>query len=118
MPEGDTIAWAAKRMRPVLVYAGADALETPPPRHARARWPERLRDRAVRAVDTHGKNLLIRFDGDLVLYSHLRLTGAWGVYGPGKPWRQKPHRACLVLRARDHDVVQFGGPVLELMTSG
>ena len=47
------------------------------------RWPERLAGRAVERVDTHGKHLFLRFEGDLVLHSHLGMIGVWGVYGPG-----------------------------------
>ena len=118
MPEGDTILRAAKRMRPVLEGAVPDEIRTPQARHARDRWPERLRGRAVTKVDTHGKHLFLRFEGDLVLHSHLRMTGAWAVYPHGARWRRAPRRAWLVLRARGHEIVEFDGPVLELMTEG
>ena len=42
MPEGDTIAYAAHRMRPVLEGHVPDAIRTPHPRHAMDGWPERL----------------------------------------------------------------------------
>src|SRR5689334_17845330 len=61
---------------------------------------------------------MIRFGGGLTIHSHLRMTGAWGVYGRGKRWHRGAHRAWLVIRTADHDVVQFDGPVLELMTDG
>jgi endonuclease-8 len=118
MPEGDTIAYAANRMRPVLVGRVPDEVRTPHPRHALDRWPERLAGREVRSVDTHGKHLFVRWDGDLVLHSHLRMTGAWGVYANGRRWRRARSRAWLVLMAGAHEVVQFDGPVLELMTEG
>ncbi len=118
MPEGDTILRAANRMRPVLEGAVPDEIATPQARHARDHWPERLRGRAVTKVDTHGKHLFLRFEGDLVLHSHLRMTGAWAVYPHGARWRRAPRRAWLVLRARGHEVVEFDGPVLELMTAG
>ena len=35
--------------------------------------------RAVRAVDAHGKHLFLRFEGDLSIHSHLRMTGSWRV---------------------------------------
>ena len=44
------------------------------------------------------------------------MTGSWGVYPPGRRWRRSPRRAWLVLRAGGHQVVQFDGPVLELLT--
>ena len=113
MPEGDTIHYAARRIRPVLAGHVPDEIATPHPRFARARWPERLSGRAVTAVDAIGKHLLLRFEGGLAIHSHLRMTGSWRVLdgdrriGPG---------AWLVLRRGDRAVVQLNGPVLELMT--
>ena len=115
MPEGDTIHYAANRMRPVLAGA-VPVVETPQPRHRFDRWPQRLAGQAVESVDAHGKHLFIRFEDDLVLHSHLRMTGSWATYEEGRRWRRSPRRAWLVLRARDHAVVQFDGPVLELLT--
>jgi endonuclease-8 len=116
MPEGDTIASAARRMRPVLQGHVPDAIRTPHPRHALDRWPERLGGRTITDVRTHGKHLFLRFEGDMTLHSHLRMTGAWAVYAPGRRWRRGAHRAWLVLERAGHHVVQFDGPVLELMT--
>jgi endonuclease-8 len=118
VPEGDTIAYAANRIRPVLAGCVPEALETPQPRHARDRWPERLAGRAVTRVDTHGKHLFIRFDGGLALHSHLGMVGAWGVYGVGRRWGRSRRRAWIVIRAAGHEVVEFDGPLLELMTDG
>jgi endonuclease-8 len=38
------------------------------------------------------------------------------VVDQGGPWRRSPKRAWLVVRAAGREVVQFDGPVLELMT--
>jgi endonuclease-8 len=116
MPEGDTIYGAARRIGNALVGKEIASIETPHPRFGRDRWPERLSGRSVRAVDSRGKHLFIRFDGDLTLHSHLRMNGWWGVYERGRRWGKSPSRAWLVIRTADHEVVQFGGPVLELMT--
>src|ERR671916_124318 len=116
MPEGDTIHHAAKRVGAALVGKEIRSIDTPHPRHGRDRWPERLEGRAVRAVDAKGKHLFVRFEGDLTLHSHLRMTGKWGVYANGQRWRRSPHRAWLVIRTDEHEVVEFDGPVLELMT--
>jgi endonuclease-8 len=116
VPEGDTIAYAARRMRPVLEGQVPDVIRTPHPRHALDRWPDRLDGRAVTDVRTHGKHLFIRFEGELTVHSHLRMTGSWGVYEPDRRWRRSPRRAWLVLERRGHQVVQFDGPVLELLT--
>src|SRR3954452_6765851 len=117
MPEGNTIHNAANRIRPVLAGRVPDEIATPHPRFGRDRWPERLRGRRVDAVDAHGKHLFIRFEGDLVIHSHMRMTGWWGVFRRGERWRRAPRRAWLVLRAAGHEPPQFDGPPLELMTS-
>lgn len=114
MPEGDTILHAARRVGAALVEKEIVSIETP--RHGLDRWPERLAGRGVRSVDSHGKHLFLRFEGDLTLHSHLRMTGKWGVYRRGGQWRRSRWRAWLVIRTADHEVVQFDGPVLELMT--
>ncbi len=118
MPEGDTIRSAAERIGAALIGHEIESIETPHPRHGKDAWPEKLAGRNVRAVDAHGKHLLMRFEGGLTLHSHLRMTGAWGVYPRGRRWHRGAHRAWLVIRTRDHEVVQFDGPVLELMTDG
>src|SRR3954470_23922356 len=118
MPEGDTIASAAKRIRAAVIGKPIEAVETRHPRFAMDRWDQRLAGRNVRAVDTHGKHLFLRCEGDLTLHSHLRMGGWWGVFRRGERWRRSPRRAWLVIRTPDHEVVQFDGPVLELMTEG
>jgi len=114
VPEGDTIHYAANRIRPVLAGHVPDAIATPHPRFAGARWAERLAGSAVTSVDAHGKHLFLRFEGGLTIHSHLRMTGAWRVLEPGRPRSQRA--AWLVLRRGDRTVVQLNGPVLELMT--
>ncbi|MBB4661188.1 Fpg/Nei family DNA glycosylase [Conexibacter arvalis] len=116
MPEGDTILRAARRIRPVLEGNVPDEIRTPQPRHAPDRWPQRLAGRRVTRVDPYGKHLFLRFEGGLTLHSHLRMNGAWAVYPPGARWRKSPRRAWLVVRAGEVEVVEFDGPVLELMT--
>jgi endonuclease-8 len=114
VPEGDTIHYAANKIRPVLAGHVPDGIETPHPRFGRDRWPERLAGQAVTAVDAHGKHLFLRFEGGLVIHSHLRMTGKWRVRDadyriPGNAW--------LVVRRAGKVVAQINGPVLELMTA-
>jgi endonuclease-8 len=105
-------------MRPALVGRVPAEIVTPQRRHALDRWPERLSGRVVEAVDTRGKHLFVRFEGDLVLHSHLGMSGMWGVYAAGRRWARSAARAWIVLRSDGTEVVEFDGPVLELMTSG
>jgi endonuclease VIII len=114
VPEGDTIHHAANRIRPVLAGHVPDEIATPHPRFGRDRWPERLAGRAVTAVDAYGKHLLLRFEGDLVIHSHLRMRGKWRVRDAGE---RRPAGTWLVLRRGGREVWQINGPVLELITA-
>jgi endonuclease-8 len=87
-------------------------VETPHPRAAVKRLPERLDGRRLEGVEAVGKNLLLRFEGGLVLRSHLRMKGRWrlerrGAVRVGKPW--------LVLRGEEHEAVLWNGAELELV---
>ena len=109
MPEGDAIHRAARRLQ-VLVGQELE-VETPHPRAAVKQLAPRLDGRRLESVEALGKNLLLRFEGGLVLRSHLRMKGRWRVLGRdaqvfGKPW--------LVLRGDEHAGVLWNGPVLEL----
>jgi endonuclease-8 len=116
VPEGDTIHYAANRIRPVLAGHVPDELRTLHPRFAADRWPERLAGQAVQSVDARGKHLLIRFEGGLSIHSHLRMTGHWSVLEGGRRWPRSTRRAWLAMRRGGAEVVEFDGPVLELMT--
>src|SRR3954463_1214834 len=98
MPEGDTIHYHANKIRPVLEGEVPDAIATPHPRFGRDRWPERLRGRAVTSVDAHGKHLFLRFEGGLVIHSHLRMSGSWRVRDAG--WGGPRHTRLGVGSAR------------------
>ena len=113
MPEGDTIHYAANKIRPVLQGHVPDSIETPHPRFGRDRWPQKLAGAAVRSVDAHGKHLFIRFDNGLTIHSHLRMTGTWRTRP--SDW-QTPRNTWLILRRGNMLVAQINGPVLELMT--
>ena len=64
-----------------------------------------------------GKHLLLRFEGGLVIHSHLRMTGAWRTLKRGQRWPRSPRSAWLVLEHGEDQVVQFNGPVLDLLTA-
>src|SRR5438874_11775537 len=112
MPEGDALHRAAKRLQ---VLAGQRVeVETPHPRAATKRLAERLDGKTLEGVEAVGKNLLLRFEGGLVLRSHLRMSGRWRVERRGVPRRGKP---WLVLRGAEHEAVLWSGAVLDLVTS-
>ena len=72
MPEGDTLHRAAARLQP-LVGERIEA-ESPHPRAQAARVAERIDGRRLESVEAVGKNLVLRFEGGVVLRSHLRMS--------------------------------------------
>jgi endonuclease VIII len=109
MPEGDAIHRAAMRLQ---VLAGQRVeVETPHPRAAMKGLAERLNGRLLESVEAVGKNVLLRFEGGLVLRSHLQMTGRWRVERRGA---QRSGRPWLILRGDEHEAVLWNGPVLEL----
>ena len=109
MPEGDALARAARRLQ-VLVGERVE-VETPHPRAAVKRLAERLDGRRLLEVEAAGKNLLLRFEGGVVLRSHLRMSGRWQVSPRGSKLVGRP---WLVLRGAEREAVLWNGPVLEL----
>jgi endonuclease VIII len=109
MPEGDSLHRAAERLR--VLEGEVIAAESPHPRAAALGVAERIDGRRLERVEAVGKNLLLTFEGGIVLRSHLRMRGRWHVQRAGgrilgKPW--------LVLRGHRWEAVQRNGPVLEL----
>jgi endonuclease-8 len=112
MAEGDTILRAARRIDAAL--AGETVTASAPSPRGRAAGIERLDGRRLEGVESHGKNLLLRF-GDLVLHSHMGMNGSWHVYPRGGPWRKPRRAAWVVLAGERREAVQFGGPTLRLI---
>lgn len=67
----------------------------------------------LESVEAVGKNLLLRFEGGIVVRSHLRMTGRWRVQPRGTPRTGLP---WLVLRGDELEGVLWNGPVLTLET--
>ncbi len=65
----------------------------------------------LESVDAVGKNLVLRFEGGIVVRSHLRMSGRWSLRPRGAAERGRP---WLILRGAEAEGVLWGGPVLEL----
>ena len=109
MPEGDALHRAALRLQPLV--GQRLEVESPNPRAQATQVAPRVDGRVLESVEAVGKNLLLRFEGGLVVRSHLRMTGRWRIEPRGKartglPW--------LVLRGETLEGVLWNGPVLTL----
>jgi endonuclease VIII len=110
--EGDTILRAARRIEAAL--DGSTVETSAPNPRGRAARIERLDGHDFERAATHGKHLLLHF-GELVLHSHLGMSGAWHVYRSGESWRKPLGAAWAVLSTERAEAVQFGGPTLRVL---
>ena len=110
-PKGDSLHRAARRLQ-ALVGQRIQA-DAPHPRAQAERVAERIDGRTLESVQAHGKNLILRFEGGIVLRSHLRISGRWSIRPRGEPGSGKP---WLILRGDRVEGVLWNGPVLELHT--
>ncbi|WP_018564733.1 Fpg/Nei family DNA glycosylase [Streptomyces sp. PsTaAH-124] len=114
MPEGDTVWQAAKRLHDALAGQVLVRSDFRVPRYATAD----LSGRRVLDTIARGKHLLTRFEGGLTLHSHLRMEGAWKVFGSGERWKGGPgHQIRVVLATAERSAVGYRLPVLELLRS-
>jgi endonuclease VIII len=114
MPEGDALHRAAKSLQ-VLVGERVEA-ESPNPRGLATGVARAVDGRVLQRVEAVGKNVLLHFDGGVVVHSHLRMSGRWRVRRHGDAmWRGSP---WLVLRGSEWEASQWNGPVLELGRGG
>lgn len=112
MAEGDTIHRAARRIGAAL--GGQEVAVAAPSPRGRAAGVERLDGRRLVTAEARGKHLLLHFD-ELVLHSHLGMSGSWHVYRRGERWRKPAGAAWTALRASETEAVQFGGPTLRVV---
>ena len=110
MPEGDSLHRVAQRLQ-ALVGERVEA-ESPNPRGLATGVARAVDGRVLERVEAVGKNVLLHFDGGVVVRSHLRMSGRWRVRRRAdRAWRGSP---WLVLRSATWEATQWNGPVLEL----
>lgn len=124
MPEGDTIYRTATVLRRVLQGKRLAGFDTTVVQVAAMIERHSMVGREVHEVASRGKHLLIVLrdpvagpSTDLVLHTHMRMTGSWHVYHPGVPWKKPARFARVVLRVDGVDVPCFSAPVVELLTA-
>ncbi|MBT8203516.1 MAG: DNA glycosylase, partial [Acidimicrobiia bacterium] len=106
MPEGDTLYRAARRLQSLV---GQTATVEGTARAAQE-WSGRLSGRRITSIFSRGKHLVVVFEGDLAVRSHLGMTGVWHLYRTGEQWRKTPGKARLVVTTADHVAVCFAAP--------
>ena len=107
MPEGDTIHRTANRLRPVLEGQPVVRFEAP-----RLAGDHPKSGDTIEAVQAVGKNLLVRFPRQLVLHTHMKMTGSWHIYRTQETWQEPAHLARVVIEVPDWVAVCFAAPTV------
>ena len=117
MPEGDTIFRAARTLNRALAGHQVTRFETVLPRLSRIDEDTPITGRTIANVTSQGKWLLIEFSGDLILLTHMLMSGSWHIYRPGETWqRSRPDMRILIATDRIL-AVAFKVPVAEFHTA-
>jgi endonuclease-8 len=117
MPEGDTIFRAARALNRAIGGQLVTGFETALAPLARVNDDTPLAGRTVKHVEARGKWLLIHFSGDLILATHMLMSGSWHIYRTGELWRLGRSRMRAVIRTAEWEAVAFNVPVARFHTA-
>jgi endonuclease-8 len=107
VPEGDTIYRAARALGQVLEGKVVTRFETALAPLASVDDDTPVAGRTVEKVESRGKWLLMHFSGDLILVTHLRMSGSWHIYRTGERWRRPRREMRAVIATAEFEAVAF-----------
>ena len=117
MPEGDTIFRSARALHQALAGKTINLFETAYAPLASVNDQSPVAGRTVEQVESRGKWLLIHFSGDLILTTHMLMSGSWHIYRVGEQWKRGRSHMRIVLGTADLVAVAFDVPVARFHTA-
>jgi endonuclease VIII len=117
MPEGDTIFRAARTLNRALASHQVTAFETVLPHLDRVNVDTPLIGRTIQNVTAQGKWLLIHFSEDLILLTHMLMSGSWHIYRPGEIWQRPARDMRIVIHTANFVAVAFSVPIAKFHTA-
>lgn len=117
MPEGDTIFRSARALNLALQGKQVASFETAYAQLASVNDQSPIAGRIVERVESRGKWLLAYFSGDLILVTHMLMSGSWHIYRPGERWRRSRRHMRAVIATSDFVAVAFDVPVASFHTA-
>jgi endonuclease-8 len=111
VPEGDTIFRSARALGRALTGNVVTRFETALAPLAAANDNAPVAGRTVEKVESRGKWLLIFFSGDLILVTHMRMSGGWHIYRAGERWHRPRREMRVVVATAAYEAVAFNVPV-------
>jgi endonuclease-8 len=115
VPEGDAIFRTARTLHRALAGRVVTRFESPLPAISRVHEDTPITGRRVERVEAAGKHVLMRFEGDLVLRTHMRMNGSWHIYRPGERWRRPRRDMRIVVGTDAYEAIAFTVPVAEFL---
>lgn len=107
MPEGDTLYRTARTLHQALAGDVVTRFETAYAHLQRVHDQQPLTGRTVEAVTSRGKHLLMALSGDLLLRTHLRMSGSWHLCRVGEGWHRSPAQMRILLATEKFQAVAF-----------
>ncbi len=117
MPEGDTIFRTARALQQGFAGHTVTNFETAYAPLASAHDQSPLTGRIIERVESRGKWLLIHLSGDLILATHMLMSGSWHIYRVGERWQRARSHMRIVLGTADLLAVAFDVPVARFYTA-
>jgi endonuclease-8 len=131
VPEGDTIYRAARALHKALAGGVVVGFDTGLAKLARVNDDTPLRGRIVEKVESRGKWCLVYLSGDLILVTHMLMSGSWHLYRAGERWRMPRQAMRVMFRVAQHrepgggdetanvawEAVAFNVPIAEFHTA-
>jgi endonuclease VIII len=116
MPEGDTIFRAARTLQRAIGGQVVTGFASVLPKLTRVDFASGVVGRTVAKVESQGKWLLMHFSGDLILLTHMLMSGSWHIYRPGEEWQRHPGDMRVVVKTEKIWAVAFNVPIAEFHT--
>lgn len=117
MPEGDTIFRSALALAKVLTGKTVMRFETAYAHLAAVNDDRPVVGRVIEKVEAHGKWLLLHFSGDLILVTHMLMSGSWHIYKTGEKWWSPKKAMRAWIEVEGWQAVAFHVPVAEFHTA-
>jgi endonuclease-8 len=116
MPEGDTIFRAARTLHRALAGQIVTGFESVLPKLTRVDTDSGIAGRTIDKVEAQGKWMRMHFSGDMILLTHMLMSGSWHIYRPGERWQRRVADMRLVVKTEKFWAVGFNVPIAEFHT--
>src|ERR1700759_301353 len=117
MPEGDTIFRSARTLHRALAGEKVTGFETVYAPLASVDDSTPVTGRTVERVEARGKWLLIHFSGDLILVTHMLMSGSWHIYRARERWKRPRGQMRVLIRTQQYEAVAFAVPLADFHTA-